>query len=1220
MKLCKLKLKNLNSFRKEIEIDFEKSPLSDASLVAITGPTGAGKTTLLDAVCVALYGNTPRLNGTGSQNPSHLISHGEREGFAEVHFVADGTAYIAAWSVKQKSSPKGQLLYAEGDKLISDRLSPRGKSLGSSQNTISEEIKSILGLDFDAFKRSVMLAQGEFAAFLKASSEDRRKILEATAGIGIYAILKDTLNKKVSEVEAANTDVLDKLKHIPDASHEQLTAAEVELDRLMEEARSIDAQRERVQQEKNKETQRKKDFEKLQSSRKRQEKLVEQQPRINALQIELKNAERAERHRTEKQEYDNAKLDLEEAETAFDIATTEKTDATNQVKVDQAKFDEKEEAYQMASTEHTEKTAIYTAAKLNVGRASDQFIEAENRSSKLANLDHQIGKLSNELTDRSTEQAKLQEQIDEAQTFIDDNPLPSDRQHRLTQANILSSQLESQQNLLETALTSEAGHVKKVSSLEREVEKLSKTHVERLSESTEAEATLKSAEAELNRLQAAGSKDDWHDWKQQAVQAQPIAQKYEATENDLTDSEDYLHKLNEEKTRQDTKLEEIEAELVRQAKVCQQTDKAVKRCEEALKSAMLAHPINQLRQRLQPGEPCAVCGATHHPRAHVLESEDDDLLRNAEVALEQAKTELQTAEKYMHSLKTRQTETQRDMRNTDQQIEECESEIGKLRNEQARCLAEWQEIYLDNAISSDWVVEQIEKADTAIEALGEAERACTEASHTYNMVSQQLETCEGDIKRERKTLSDSEKLLQDARDTAADLQANIASTEERFWEFLPETFHGVSPNEAVDRFENKIKEVERHKDKQSTAETNLKLLNTKSEADQNSLKNLRQNRDDLQDEIDGYQREGEELLDAVRQQTGGLETEDAINAAIEELDAELQLKKTARGEADEQLQKNQSLLTEKSTTHGHYETQYEESTKKLETARDAYFDKLRNAGFDSPEAHDNAFRDEAQVQELSDQIDAHEDEKHNLALEITELQTRFEEMPFDPEALERIETKVREIAEQFQEAQQKIGAQQQRIDDLKDALEKRKALGDEIAEAETELMRWKRLQETIPKNDLRDFALEIMFRQMGSLANEQLKYLTSERYQLKVENIGDLTVIDRWNANEERPVETLSGGESFLTSLALALALADLSRGRAQLNSLFLDEGFGTLDAQTLDTAIAALEGLRMQGRSIFLISHVQELTRRLPVKINVKKQGDDSLDGSFSSDIDIRG
>ena len=83
------------------------------------------------------------------------------------------------------------------------------------------------------------------------------------------------------------------------------------------------------------------------------------------------------------------------------------------------------------------------------------------------------------------------------------------------------------------------------------------------------------------------------------------------------------------------------------------------------------------------------------------------------------------------------------------------------------------------------------------------------------------------------------------------------------------------------------------------------------------------------------------------------------------------------------------------------------------------------------------------------------------------------------------------------------------------ALEKRESLGDEIAAAGAELIRWKNLQDTIPRNELRDFALEIMFKQMGTLANVQLNYLTSERYQLKVETIGNLTVIDRWNANEE---------------------------------------------------------------------------------------------------------
>ena len=91
-----------------------------------------------------------------------------------------------------------------------------------------------------------------------------------------------------------------------------------------------------------------------------------------------------------------------------------------------------------------------------------------------------------------------------------------------------------------------------------------------------------------------------------------------------------------------------------------------------------------------------------------------------------------------------------------------------------------------------------------------------------------------------------------------------------------------------------------------------------------------------------------------------------------------------------------------------------------------YFNKLAEVGFDSSEAHDDAFRDEVQLQKLTEQIDAHKNEVQHLALEITELQTRFEETPFDPEALDRIEIQLEEIEAQLQETQQEIGAQHSR--------------------------------------------------------------------------------------------------------------------------------------------------------------------------------------------------
>ena len=1192
MKLCKLKLKNLNSFRREIELDFEKSPLGDASLVAITGPTGAGKTTLLDAICVALYGKTPRLSGTGSQHPRHLISHGEKEGFAEVHFEANGRCYHATWSMRRNGSPRGQL-FDDSGKLIATK--------------VAQEVESILGLDFGAFRRSVMLAQGEFAAFLKASKEDRRTILEATASIDIYELLKDTLNDKVKEVAAGYEEVLAEIEKIPEASPEQLMAAETVLNGLKNEVKTLATQSKEIQQEKDRETKRNEDYEKLQTSKKRQTELTNQQSEIDELQAELENAERAKDLRAEKQTYDIAKSELERAEEALHTATTEKIEAEEQVRTDRADFDEKDAAYQAALTEHTEKTAIYTDAKLGVGRAANQFAQADERTPKLADLDDEIDTLSDGLTDSEIEQTDLQKRIDEAQTFLDDNPLPADRQHRLTQANVLLAQLGSQENQLETALATKVQHEKTVVSSKRKIKELSKAHEKRLSEKADAETALENATAALNILLKDGRHEQWTERKQRALKAQPIAQKYETAENDLTDSKDRSCKLNEEKAELNAELRHIEEEIAQQEVVCQHAEEVVQRFEDELESARLANPINQLRQHLHTGEPCLVCGATEHPYAGEVESEDNDRLQNTENALKDARTEAKTAQDQMQALKVKQVQTQQNKHNTEQQIKDCESEIETLRTEKMKRLAAWQVIYPDDDVSSDWVAAQIEKADSAIADLGRAEQASTQASFTYQTATQQLETCQKDITREEKSLEDIEKQLQNASGTVADLQADIASTEEDFWEFLPGAFHSVAPDVAVDQFDKKITEVDAHQEKLDTAKTNLKLLNAEIQADQNSLENLRQNFDDLQAEIDGYQDEGKRLLDDVREKTDGLETEDEINTAIKALEVKLDTKELERDDAQQQLQSSRDSLTKKQAAYEFCKDQYEVCDEKFKSACDTYFNQLEDAEFDSPEAHNNAFREEAQMQELTEQIDAHEDEKQQLALDIAKLRTRFEETPFDPEALERIETEVAEIGAQLQTKQQEVGAQQQRIDHLKDALKKREALGDAVKKAEAELIRWKNLQDIIPANSLRDFALEIMFKQMGTLANVQLDYLTSERYQLKVESIGDLTVIDRWNANEERPVETLSGGESFLTSLALALALADLSRGRAQLNSLFLDEGFGTLDAETLDTAIAALEGLRMQGRSIFLISHVQELTRRIPVKINVRKRGDGS-------------
>ena len=1214
MKLCKLKLKNLNSFREEIELDFEKSPLDEASLVAITGPTGAGKTTLLDAICVALYGKTPRLTGFDTQNPRYLISHGETDCHAEVHFVANGVRYLAEWNLKRGNSPNGQLISAENGEVISDRLSTRGKTLGASESTISEEIKAILGLDFDAFKRSVMLAQGEFAAFLKAKDEERRTILEATAGIGIYDELKKALNEKVRAVRDEQEDVLKKLNTIPEASREQLAEAEAELGSLQASSKMLNAKSEKIQKEKAQEQRRAEEFAELQASGERQEALLNQQPIIEALKVERERADRANRLLPEKQAFDKAKSDLNRAEVGLRQANTELADAQKQFAETQADFDKKDKAYQTAKTTGDQETEMYREAKSDVARAHTQFQLVEDREPRLQQLEEQIDTLSTELVNGRQNQTTLEGEIRKAETFLDENPLPLDRQSRLTRAKELLVELRSQRQQQADKSNSQLEHISDIDRLEDELGKLSENREKLLAEKESAEASLGKAETELKALQATGSPEDWQNRREQARQALPIAQHYEVSHDQLRDEERNAAELQERITTLDESLNDVKEKLEIQVHLCKRADAEVTRLEAEKELALLANPINQLRRQLEPGQPCRVCGATEHPCADEVELGSEEQLEIAQNALDAAETEAQKAQEHNRHLEQKQVRLQQNKTNVTTQVDACMTGIGNLKGEIESARTQWQALYETADISSEWVEEKINEADTAIDNLGSAHNTYNQASNELKIVSEKLTTCERDIARENNLLEDNQQKLHTVTDEIEDLTTDIVNSETRFWESLPNIFHGIGLEDAVNQFADKIEAVAAREQELGAKKNQLDLLNADLGANQRKLGSVEERHKELQAEIEGYRSEGNGFLDTARDKTSGLTTEAEIDTAIERLGAAIQAKADHRDEADQKLRKSRYQHIDKQADLRNCQHQQAGRSKDLETAHAVYFDKLSSVGFDSLQAHDSAFRTDSEMQRIQTEIDDFTQEKHLLDEKTLKLSPQFEETPFDPQVLGRITAQVEEIKAQVQEVQRDIVAKQIEIAQLTDALSKREALDNEIQTAVDELERWISLQDAIPANDLRDFALDIMFKQVSRVANAQLEYLTSGRYQLKVEGIGKLAVVDRWNANEERPVETLSGGESFLTSLALALALSELSRGRAQINSLFLDEGFGTLDSETLDIAIAALEGLQMRGRNIFLISHVRELTRRIPVRIAVERMG------NGSSRVQIRG
>ena len=199
MKILAIRGKNLASLAGEFELHFHQEPLVSTGLFAICGPTGSGKSTLLDALCLALYDETPRLTRAAvkgvslpdvgeetitPQDPRNLLRRRAGEGYAEVDFVGnDGIAYRARWSVRRaRGKAEGKLQNAE---MLLQTLDG-GQRIGGVKNEVQQAIRERLGLSFPQFTRAVLLAQNEFATFLQANDNDRAELLETLTGLDVY--------------------------------------------------------------------------------------------------------------------------------------------------------------------------------------------------------------------------------------------------------------------------------------------------------------------------------------------------------------------------------------------------------------------------------------------------------------------------------------------------------------------------------------------------------------------------------------------------------------------------------------------------------------------------------------------------------------------------------------------------------------------------------------------------------------------------------------------------------------------------------------------------------------------------------------------------------------------------------------------------------------------------------------------------------------------------
>ncbi|MEJ8547896.1 AAA family ATPase [Brevibacillus borstelensis] len=1200
MKPIRLKLAGLHSYREMQEIDFEK--LCEAGLFGIFGPTGSGKSTILDAITLALYGQVVRLGG--GSHPKDVLNQLEQRVFVSFTFELGSGADRKRYTIEREfglnkngnwRQPEVRLIQCGTDENTPDVV------LESKATMATAAVESLIGLTLQDFTRAVVLPQGQFSRFLTLKGSDRNEMLQRMFHLHIYG---EKLSERVRAGLEATRERLHQIElekaSLGDAGPEALEQARKE----WEEA----ARQERVYAEQR---------ESLAGMIKEMEQVYRWQEELERVRERLgeqlaRTEEAAEWERLQKQLEASVRLwpQVQQFER-LDKEWQETADCLEGAR-------QKQEAIQRT---HKQAEDAYGKSYAELQREEPLLIERKSRLIQAAEWEEELAALRAEWTALEQEWQKVTQELSvlEQQLAHDKdhlNRLESERaelgrsleavQVKPEWRDLIGALREAKQNWereeqKRKELALELASVKaEQSAASSELETARKAWEESASHLAEARAQLASLEASPPSSEA-----EWAKKLDVLSQIKQWGRHWREQEQALASWEEKRRTALREQEQLTARLHACEATVKAEEEAQERRRSDLERFRAKWEQWREANMARMLRERLKEGEACPVCGSSHHPcldekredgsgqdaeqaagesiRRQIWETEEairlaEQQIRTAFEALQTAKGEWKLAEQRMSSL--------------GEERAAVGDRIEAIRRECA-------------ALGEKWAVGDIAELLQMYRQEEAALKSEAEAREAYRAERERLQKWADELRdreAEKKSLYERstvlcEQLLKKEADATARLEAAVSQAEDaerRLTDRLGDvTVEEIDKHwESIGKRDREAAALQQEKAEKESLYQSLLAGYQEASARQTGMQSQKTL---LGERLEEKKRLWEQKHRMWLERTGG----HPAHERLQDVEQSLQLLRTAFAEAEKRRKETGEARETVQNAVVKLSESYAVLARQRTEAAEQMHHSLSESGLGTAERVGELYRERERLASLQEQLSAYQTELARLRYDEERLLRTLDGRTVTKEEWEEARLAWEEAESGHQTAKEQVAVTRQAFAQVEQNHEKWLSIEKRLEEETDEQSRLEELKKLLEGKAFVQFIAEEKLASIARDASYHLMRMTKNRYALEIGDEGEFVLRDEGAGGMRRPIGTLSGGETFLTSLSLALALSmEIQMRGGRLEFFFLDEGFGTLDPELLEVVMDALERLRMDDFTIGVISHVPDIRVRMPRRL----------------------